>query len=155
SIFMGDTGSMLLGFACAVMILLMGQGQHPKWFLASMVMFALPVLDTALAFARRYVNGRPLFSADKFHFHHQLIRRGLSFKQTVLVAYSLAIFFALLGGAIVFMKTRFVGAFWLMIFGFIVVAAYKMGMIHEKPRVAVRRPIGAENEVVPSSAEPA
>ena len=55
SIFMGDTGSMLLGFACAVMIILMGQGQHPKWFLASMVMFALPVLDTALAFARRYV----------------------------------------------------------------------------------------------------
>lgn len=155
SIFMGDTGSMLLGFACAVMILLMGQGQHPKWFLASMVMFALPVLDTCLAFARRYVNGRPLFSADKFHFHHQLLGRGLSVKQTVLVAYSLAIFFALLGGSIVFMKTRFVGAFWLMIFAFIIVAAYKMGMIHERPRVAVRQPIGDDNEVLPTTTEPA
>lgn len=154
SIFMGDTGSMLLGYCCAVMILLMGQGQHPKWFLASMVMFALPVLDTALAFARRWVNGRPIFSADKFHFHHQLMTRGFSVKQTVLIAYALAIFFAVVGGAIVFMKTRFVAAFWLVIVAYIVVAAYKMGMIHEKPRVVGRRPIGAENEVVPTSAEP-
>jgi UDP-GlcNAc:undecaprenyl-phosphate GlcNAc-1-phosphate transferase len=64
SIFMGDTGSMFLGFCCATMIILMSQGQHWRWFLASMVMFALPVLDTALAFARRWVNGRPIFSAD-------------------------------------------------------------------------------------------
>src|SRR5688572_22283672 len=82
SIFMGDTGSMLLGYTCGVLIVLMGQGQHPKWFLASMVMFALPVLDTALAFARRWVNGRPLFSADKFHIHHQFVSRGFSVKQT-------------------------------------------------------------------------
>ncbi|HZZ43310.1 MAG TPA: MraY family glycosyltransferase [Tepidisphaeraceae bacterium] len=155
SIFMGDTGSMLLGYACAVMILLMGQGQHPKWFLASMVMFALPVLDTALAFARRYVNGRPLFSADRFHFHHQLVGRGFSVKQTVMIAYGLASFFCLLGVAIVFMKTRFVGAFWLVIFGSIVVAAYKMGMIHETPRVPVRRPIDdADNLVTPTPAQP-
>ena len=36
-----------------------------RWFLAAIVMFALPILDTALAFARRYVNGRPLSVADK------------------------------------------------------------------------------------------
>ena len=76
SIFMGDTGSMFLGYACAVMIILMSQDQS-KWLLASMVMFALPVLDTVLAFARRYVNGRPLFSADRFHFHH-LERCGIA-----------------------------------------------------------------------------
>ena len=51
SIFMGDTGSMFLGFCCATMILLMSQGQHWRWFLASMVMFALPVLDTATSSA--------------------------------------------------------------------------------------------------------
>src|SRR5256885_16113388 len=72
SIFMGDTGSMFLGFSCAVMIILMGQGQHPKWFLASMVRFALPVLDTLLAFARRGVGNGPRFGADRFHFRHQL-----------------------------------------------------------------------------------
>src|SRR5207245_8368123 len=77
SIFMGDTGSMFLGFACAVMIILLAE-ERPKWFLAALVMFALPILDTALAFARRWVNGRPIFSADNFHLHRQLISRGLA-----------------------------------------------------------------------------
>ena len=98
SIFMGDAGSMFLGFACATMIILVGQETHPKWFLASMVMFALPVLDTALAFARRYVNRRPIFSADKHHFHHQMVARGFTVKQTVVISYGLAFFFALSGG---------------------------------------------------------
>jgi UDP-GlcNAc:undecaprenyl-phosphate GlcNAc-1-phosphate transferase len=143
SIFMGDTGSMLLGFCCAVMIILMGQGQHPKWFLASMVMFALPVLDTLLAFARRWVAKRPLFGADKYHFHHQLLSRGYTVKQTVIISYTLAIMFALLGGSIVLIRTRYAGGLWLMIFAWIIVAAYKMGMIHEKPRVVTRRDLSS------------
>jgi UDP-GlcNAc:undecaprenyl-phosphate GlcNAc-1-phosphate transferase len=140
SIFMGDTGSMFLGFACATQIILLAE-ERPKWFLASMVMFALPVLDTALAFARRYVNRRPIFSADKFHLHHQLIARGLTVRKTVVTLYGLAIFFVLLGAAIVFMRTRYVVAFYLVIFGSIIVAAYKMGMVHERPRVVTRRPL--------------
>lgn len=135
SIFMGDTGSMFLGFACATMIILMAQ-ERSKWFLASMVMFALPILDTTLAFARRWINGRPVFSPDKQHFHHQLVARGFSVKQTVLISYSLAFFFALLGVAIVFMRTRYTGAVYLVIFGSIIVAAYKMGMVHERPATA-------------------
>lgn len=133
SIFMGDTGSMLLGFVCAVMIILMAQEQ-PKWFLAAMVMFALPVLDTSLAFARRWIAGRPLFSADAQHFHHQLVQRGFSVKQTVLISYGLAIFFALLGATIVFIRTRYAVAIYLVTFGSIIVAAYKMGMVHERSK---------------------
>ncbi|MCC7349189.1 MAG: undecaprenyl/decaprenyl-phosphate alpha-N-acetylglucosaminyl 1-phosphate transferase [Phycisphaerales bacterium] len=152
SIFMGDTGSMFLGFCCAVMIILMGQGQHPKWFMASTVMFALPVLDTMLAFTRRYVNGRPLFSADKFHIHHQLVARGFSVKQTVMIMYGLAIFFALLGASIVYMRTRYVGAIYLVIFGSIIVAAYKMGMVHEKPRSVVRRDLSSSEVIASTSA---
>jgi UDP-GlcNAc:undecaprenyl-phosphate/decaprenyl-phosphate GlcNAc-1-phosphate transferase len=133
SIFMGDAGSMFLGFCCAVMIILMGEGQQAKWFLASMVIFALPVLDTALAFARRYVNHRPLFSPDRKHLHHQLVARGFSVRQTVLINYGLAIFFGLMGVLIVYVRTRFAGAIYLMVFGFVIVAAYKMGMVHEKP----------------------
>ena len=62
-----------------------------------MVMFSLPVLDTSLALARRYVNKRPLFSADKHHFHHQMVARGLSVRKTVLISYGLSVGFALLG----------------------------------------------------------
>ena len=145
SIFMGDAGSMFLGFSCATLIILFAQ-ERPKWFLASMVMFALPVLDTLLAFARRYVNGRPLFSADRFHFHHQLVARGLTVRKTVLVIYSIAIGFTLLGAAIVFVRTRYAVAMYLVVFGSIIVAAYKMGMVHEKPRVV--KPSGIDSDDV-------
>jgi UDP-GlcNAc:undecaprenyl-phosphate GlcNAc-1-phosphate transferase len=142
SIFMGDTGSMFLGFSCATMIILAAQETHPKWFLASLVMFALPVLDTTLALVRRYVNRRPIFSADKHHFHHQMVARGFTVKQTVIISYALAIFFAIAGGAVVYMRTRYVVAFYLVIFGSLIVTAYKMGMVHEKPRIVTRQPLG-------------
>jgi UDP-GlcNAc:undecaprenyl-phosphate GlcNAc-1-phosphate transferase len=132
SIFMGDAGSMFLGYACAVMIILMGQEQ-PKWFLAAMVMFALPVLDTSLAFARRWVNRRPFFSADRHHFHHQLLARGYSVRKTVVISYLLAVVFCILGASIAYMRARYAMAFYMVIFGSIIVAAYKMGMVHEKP----------------------
>src|SRR5439155_3433721 len=116
SIFMGDSGSMFLVFSCETMIILAAERTHPKWFLASLVMFALPILDTSLAFARRYVNKRPLFSADKHHFHHQLVARGLSVRKTVIISYALSIGFALLGASIVFMRTRYSVAIYLVIF---------------------------------------
>jgi UDP-GlcNAc:undecaprenyl-phosphate/decaprenyl-phosphate GlcNAc-1-phosphate transferase len=134
SIFMGDTGSMFLGYACATTIILLAHEQS-RWFLAAMVMFSLPVLDTGLAIARRWVNRRSLFSADRHHFHHQLVARGLSIRKTVLISYALSIGFALLGAMIVFVRTRYAVAVYLVTFGSIIVAAYKMGMVHEKPRV--------------------
>jgi UDP-GlcNAc:undecaprenyl-phosphate GlcNAc-1-phosphate transferase len=154
SIFMGDTGSMFIGFSCATLIAMMAE-ERPRWFLASLVMFALPVLDTTLAFARRWVNKRPLFSADRHHFHHQLVNRGFSVKQTVVISYGLAFAFVLLGASIVFMRTRYAMAVYLVIFGSIIVAAYKMGMVHEKSRVVTRRPLGADAMVgAPSPVEP-
>src|SRR5687767_6489422 len=84
SIFMCDTGSMFLGYSCGRLIILLAQ-ERPRGFLAAMVMFALPVLDTLLAFARRYVAGRPIFQADRFHFHHQLLGRGFTVRRAVLV----------------------------------------------------------------------
>ena len=143
SIFMGDTGSMFIGFACALMMILFAAEGHSKWFLAAMVMFALPMLDTLLAFTRRYVNGRPLFSADKHHFHHQLVARGFSVKQTVLISYGLSLIFCILGAVIVFVRTRYAVGIYLTVFGSIIVAAYKMGMVHERVTAVVRKPLDA------------
>jgi UDP-GlcNAc:undecaprenyl-phosphate/decaprenyl-phosphate GlcNAc-1-phosphate transferase len=134
SIFMGDTGSMFLGYACALLIVLMAQ-VDTRWLLGSLIMFALPVLDTSLAFARRWINGRPVFSPDRFHFHHQLVARGLTVRKTVVFSYVLAVAFVLLGSAVVFMRTRYAGMIYVVIFCSIGVAAYKMGMIHERATV--------------------
>jgi UDP-GlcNAc:undecaprenyl-phosphate GlcNAc-1-phosphate transferase len=146
---MGDTGSMFLGFACALMIILMGEVAS-KWFLAAMVTFSLPILDTSLAFARRYVNRRPVFSADKHHFHHQLVARGLTVRKAVILSYALAVFFVVCGAAIVFMRTRYAVAFYIWIFGSIMVAAYKMGMVHERPVVVKRRTIDESDVMQPT-----
>jgi len=113
-----------------------------QWFLGGTVIFALPFLDTALALVRRWVNRRPFFSADRKHFHHQLVDRGLTVRQTVLVSYGLTLIFALLGVSVVFMRVRYAVAVYLVFFGSLVVAAYKMGMVHERPRVVGRRPLG-------------
>jgi UDP-GlcNAc:undecaprenyl-phosphate GlcNAc-1-phosphate transferase len=139
SIFMGDTGSMLLGLACATMMILFASYGHFRWFLASMVIFALPILDTTLAFVRRWVNGRPIFSADRHHFHHQLVARGFTVKQTVIISYALSLIFCMLGVAIVFIRARYAMGVYLVVFGSIVVAAYKMGMVHERVKKVTRQ----------------
>ena len=131
SIFMGDTGSLLMGFVVAVVLILLGE-VGTKWLMGGLVMFSLPMLDTFLAFARRFVNRRPFFAADKQHFHHQLIGRGLSVRRAVVLSYVLTLFFVLSGTLLVFLRTRYAVAFYLVLFGCIIVAAYKMGMIHER-----------------------
>ncbi len=144
SIFMGDTGSLFLGFSCATLILTMAEAS-PRWFLAALVMFALPVLDTALAFARRTVNGRPLFSPDRHHVHHQIFNRGYSVRQTVLIIYAVAFAFVVLGAAIVFVRVRYAMAFYMVIGGSILVAAYKAGLVHEKGAAVPRRSLSDAN----------
>jgi UDP-GlcNAc:undecaprenyl-phosphate GlcNAc-1-phosphate transferase len=153
SIFLGDTGSMFIGYSCATIIVLLAQEQS-KWLLAAMVMFALPILDTALAFVRRWVNRRPLFSADRHHFHHQLVARGYSIRQTVLISYGLAFAFCLLGMLIVYMRTRYAISFYLVIFGSIIVAAYKMGLVHETLRVVSPKSLGSFDAMTTATANP-
>jgi UDP-GlcNAc:undecaprenyl-phosphate/decaprenyl-phosphate GlcNAc-1-phosphate transferase len=164
SIFMGDTGSMFLGFCCATLMVLFAESPpavvqplptNSKWLLAALVMFSLPILDTALAFVRRWVNGRPLFSPDKFHIHHQLVARGFTVKQTVVISYGLAVFFVLLGAAIVYIRARYAVAIYLVVFGSIIVAAYKMGMVHEHVHAVIRKPLDMEDaSVISSRVEP-
>jgi UDP-GlcNAc:undecaprenyl-phosphate/decaprenyl-phosphate GlcNAc-1-phosphate transferase len=137
SIFMGDVGSLFLGFACALMIILMGHGEHPKWLFASLVIFGLPALDTALAFTRRWLKGRPMFGADRFHLHHQIHGRGLSIRQSVAVMYVLAIGFVTLGCASVYLRSWHVALLWLFAFLAVAVAVYVLGFVHEGVRRSV------------------
>ncbi len=120
-----------------------------------MVMFALPVLDTALAIARRLVNKRHVFSPDKQHFHFtELVTRGLSVKRAVLTAYALAVAFTTLGAMIVYLRTRYAICIYLVIFGSIIVTAYKMGMVHERPLVIDEgKPLGASDTIAPTTVE--
>jgi UDP-GlcNAc:undecaprenyl-phosphate GlcNAc-1-phosphate transferase len=105
-IFMGDAGSVMLGFTmAAIMILFAEQVSH--WWMASIVVFGLPILDTGTAVLRRLLNKRPLFVSDRGHIYDQMIDRGLSLKKTVTICYLLAGLYAFAGLLISLLPTRY------------------------------------------------
>jgi len=96
-IFMGDTGSMLLGFILAATHLY--TIKYPfsaQLVLGSMFILAYPALDVGYAIYRRICRNTPLFKADQGHIHHVLLSLGFSVRKTVLIIYGVNIFFALL-----------------------------------------------------------
>jgi len=102
SIFMGDTGSLLIGFLLAT-ISIEGVIKTATTIAVAIPVLALgvPVFDTTFAILRRLVNKRPIMEADKGHLHHRLLEHGLTQKQTVLTLYSISIF---LGGSAIFIS---------------------------------------------------
>ncbi|TDA68690.1 MAG: undecaprenyl/decaprenyl-phosphate alpha-N-acetylglucosaminyl 1-phosphate transferase [Clostridia bacterium] len=89
-IFMGDTGSMFLGFNLAILAI-MGLTKTATIisFLVPVVILGWPIIDTFWAILRRYRNHQPIMAPDKQHLHHQLLNLGLSQRQAVLVVYIL------------------------------------------------------------------
>ena len=87
-IFMGDTGSMFLGYMlAAVSILGTVKSAATIALVVPIMALGLPIMDTAFAILRRYRNGRPIFKPDKGHLHHRLLDLGLTQKQAVLLMY--------------------------------------------------------------------
>jgi len=87
-IFMGDTGSMFLGYTlAAISILGTVKSAATIALVVPIVALGLPIMDTAFAIIRRYSSGRPIFKPDKGHLHHRLLEMGLTQKQAVLLMY--------------------------------------------------------------------
>lgn len=88
-IFMGDTGSLFLGFMLSV-IAVEGAMKSIAAILIPLLVLGLPIFDTTFAILRRFVNKKPIMEADRGHLHHRLLDKGLSQKQTVLVLYTIS-----------------------------------------------------------------
>jgi UDP-GlcNAc:undecaprenyl-phosphate/decaprenyl-phosphate GlcNAc-1-phosphate transferase len=88
TIFMGDSGSLFVGFSLGALSL---QAFDERPILVGMAVpilcFGLPILDVALAVVRRFLKGQSLFSGDADHVHHKLLKRGLSQRGAVLLLY--------------------------------------------------------------------
>lgn len=88
SIFMGDSGSMLLGFLLgAVTIQGVLKSIAAAALLVPLLAVAIPILDTGMAIVRRVMRGQPITHADKEHIHHRLLNLGHSQRQAVLLLY--------------------------------------------------------------------
>lgn len=140
-IFMGDAGSMLLGYNCGVLILLFAERGTFRWSVGALMIFALPVFDTALAMFRRWRAGRSIFEGDRSHFYDQLVQRGFSVKQTVLICYALALVYALVGLLVTWVddggpviRTRYTVPFFLAVAAVTALIAWAMGLTTPEER---------------------
>lgn len=107
SIFMGDTGSMFLGFVLGVTTVATNQKSSTAVaILVPIVALGLPITDTLLAMLRRASSGRPIFAADREHIHHRLCDLGLGQRQTVLVLYGVCVALALVAFSLTYANSR-------------------------------------------------
>ncbi|MDA8083464.1 MAG: MraY family glycosyltransferase [Nitrospiraceae bacterium] len=110
SIFMGDSGSLFIGFFLGAMSIL---SSHKSTALAvvmvPIIAFSLPLLDMVYAVLRRYYRGLPLGEPDREHIHHKLLEKGFSKKTVLVVIYALNVAVMLM--ALLFISRQVNGAF--------------------------------------------
>jgi UDP-GlcNAc:undecaprenyl-phosphate GlcNAc-1-phosphate transferase len=99
TIFMGDSGSLFLGllFGLISLVLLVPGANLFFRIAGNVIILAVPLLDTALAFSRRLATRRPVFEADHRHLHHMLLYRFCSVRKVDAILWSLAGVFGALG----------------------------------------------------------
>ncbi len=97
TIFLGDSGSLFLGFMLSALAL-RGTQKSPTIIAVAIpvVSFGLPILETGLSIIRRLISGRPVLTGDREHIHHKLLQLGMSQRQAVIVLYAVSAVFALL-----------------------------------------------------------
>jgi UDP-GlcNAc:undecaprenyl-phosphate/decaprenyl-phosphate GlcNAc-1-phosphate transferase len=140
-IFMGDAGSMLLGFVVATLMILFAQ-TIPRWWMASIVVFGLPILDTATAMVRRLINHRPMFKSDRGHIYDQMIDRGIPLRKTVAICYGLAALYAAVGLIMSQIRTRYAMVVYVVVFVVSAMVIWRKGYLKmEGIRGAIRKDV--------------
>jgi UDP-GlcNAc:undecaprenyl-phosphate GlcNAc-1-phosphate transferase len=143
SIFLGDSGSLLVGFLLAALSVQGSQKASTAVAVAiPMFAFGLPVVDTAVTIGRRLLSGKPVFEGDREHIHHMLLARGWSQRRVALALYVVSAGFGL--AAMLFVNTgSAVPAIVLFVIGVAIILALGNLRYHEvdELRASVRRNI--------------
>ena len=93
-IFMGDSGSMFLGFTMSVVTLLGFKTLITSSIIIPLGILTVPIFDTLCAIIRRKLKGESIGTPDKSHFHHQFLKRNYSVRKTVLIIYLITALFS-------------------------------------------------------------
>jgi UDP-GlcNAc:undecaprenyl-phosphate/decaprenyl-phosphate GlcNAc-1-phosphate transferase len=103
SIFLGDSGSNLLGYLLGTIVVQGALKTNAVIALAfPLVILAVPILDSSFVIAKRIKYGKPIYTADKWHFHHRFANIGFSPRRTALYLYGWTLVLALLALALRF-----------------------------------------------------
>lgn len=137
SIFLGDAGSLLVGYLCVVMILLLGEAGRTHFVVAGLIVFSVPIIDTALAIVRRKMAGLPMSAPDQNHIHHMLHRKTGSVKAAVVLLWTMAFAFAVLGVSVAALRIHADVRAWIVY----AIAASLFGVIGLVAVRSARRPL--------------
>lgn len=132
-IFMGDSGSLFLGFMLAgLSVIGLTKGAAVISVFVPVLIFGIPIFDTLFAILRRYINNKPIFEADKEHLHHRLLAIGLSHRQTVFVIYAVSCVLGASAVFLTFLTTAQAFAVFVAITVLVFVAANRVGVLTTK-----------------------
>ncbi len=145
-IFMGDAGSMFLGFLLAWFFIDMSQGEEPALSAVSAGwLFGLPLLDISAVMMRRLFDGRSPFEAGRDHIHHILIDRGISVNRTLATMVSIHLFFVSMGLIANNQPAWEPAFFWLFVNLVAAHLVYTQRFVERQPRAAVKGKKSAES----------
>jgi UDP-GlcNAc:undecaprenyl-phosphate GlcNAc-1-phosphate transferase len=110
SIFLGDCGSLTIGFMLGCFGLIWSRRTGTMLGLAAPLMtLALPLIDVCLSIGRRYLRSAPIFKGDRGHIHHMMLARGFNTRAATLILYGVCIIAAFLALMQTFGDYRFHG----------------------------------------------
>ena len=129
-IFMGDSGSMFLGFMLAG-ISVVGEVKSTATItlIVPILALGLPILDTTFAIVRRYLGGKPIFQPDKGHLHHRLLRLGFTHRQAVFLMYVMSAMLGLSAVAMTEVNKQIAVMILIIVFIAILYGAKKLGVL--------------------------
>ncbi len=132
-IFMGDTGSMFIGYIiAAVSITGALKSAAAVTIFVPMLALAVPILDTTFAIFRRVVNDRPIGEADRGHIHHRLLAVGMNQKQAVLSIYIISFFLGITASLINGFKVDHALVVFIAVILSVIYGAKKIGLFSVK-----------------------
>ena len=132
-IFMGDSGSQMLGFSVGALALLATQGETcPLSAALPLLLLGLPIMDTLTVMLTRIRAGRSPFSADSNHLHHRLLALGFAHREAVLLIYLMQVGLVLLAYSLRFESDSDV------VIAFCVFAAVVLGLLRRAAHVGWR-----------------
>lgn len=148
-IFLGDSGSLLLGFSLGIAATLLNTGSTTtSMLLAPVVMVGVPILDTFAAIVRRSRVGVSVGTPDKGHIHHRLLKRGMGQRALVCVIYAITALLCFFAFVVTQVPLAWKGAIVVVL----AALAILLGVFLRMFTPVVRRrfdPETGENEVVP------
>lgn len=135
-IFMGDTGSMFLGFMIAIVALLGFKTATLTSFLIPLLILFIPFIDTLLAILRRLIKGESIGKPDKEHIHFQLLSQTSSVKKAVLIIYFINILFSAVSILYAIEKTNIAMGLYLILMIAVALFIFKSDILykHEKSK---------------------